>query len=70
MTPKEKEVLQALKDYIEKYGYAPSFRELGTIMGISSSATISHHLVNLKKKGYIDYANKKSRTIKILKMEE
>lgn len=70
MTPKEKEVLRALKDYIEKYGYAPSFREVGTMMGISSSATIFHHLVNLKKKGYIDYTNNKSRTIKILKMEE
>ena len=67
MTKAQYIVYLEIKKYIDKYGYSPSVRELCKLSGKSSTGTIRQHLVNLKKLGYIDYIDKKSRTIRIIK---
>lgn len=67
LTAKQKEILNVLKEFIEEKGYSPSFRELGKLANINSSATIAQHLVRLKDKGYVDYIPKLNRTIRITK---
>ena len=66
MTKTEQLVLEKILDFINENEYPPSVRELCNMMGVSSPATIHHHLKNMKKKGIIDYKEKASRTIKIL----
>ena len=63
----QKRVLKAIKDYIDENGYSPSFRELGKIANINSSATVQYHINKLKEKGYIDYIPNQRRTIRIIK---
>lgn len=58
-------VYQAIKDYIEQYGYSPSIRELCEITGRRSPATIHTHLINLHDLGYIEYKKGSNRTIRI-----
>ena len=58
-------VYQAIKDYIEQYGYSPSIRELCEITGKRSPATIHTHLINLHDLGYIEYKKGSNRTIRI-----
>lgn len=57
----------AIQDYIDKYGFSPSFRELGDLTGRRSPASVHYELKMLKRKGYIDYSPKLSRTIRLLK---
>ena len=66
LTDKQIEILNIIKDFVDEYGYSPTVREIGNIAGLSSSATVHFHLSNLKKKGYIKFAEGKMRTIRII----
>jgi len=52
LTPKQKQVLDAVRQYFRQRGYMPSIREL---CGLTKSAvgTISDHLRTLERKGWI-----------------
>lgn len=53
-TRKEKEILDAIIHYIEKYQYPPSVREIGDMVGLKSTSTVYSHLVIMSKKGLIE----------------
>lgn len=65
LTPRQREVLQAILDYRAEKGYAPSIRELGRMLGISSLRGVTVHLTALEKKGWIEREST-SRSIRIL----
>jgi SOS-response transcriptional repressor LexA len=67
LTEKQKLVLSTISHYIETHGYAPSFREVGEILNLTSSATIYSHMEKLKEKGYITWEPAQPRTLRILK---
>ena len=67
LTEKQNELYEAIKEYINHYGFSPTVRDLCEIMGVKSTATIAFGLRMLKRKGYIDYIPKRMRTIKIIK---
>lgn len=68
LTERQEEIFNKLKQYIKEHGYSPSVRELGQLMGLKSSETISTHLKKIKAKGYIDYNPKKHRSL-IIKVQ-
>lgn len=70
LTDKQESILKEIKIFIAKNGYSPSIRELCDICGLQSSATMFVHLKNLTKKGYINQANKKFRTIELRVLNE
>ena len=70
LSEEQKEILQAIINYIDENKYSPSVRELCKITGRASTATIHHHMKHLKDKGYIDYKENKNRTIRIIKEGE
>lgn len=65
ITNKEKEFLNDLSEFILKYKYTPTIRELGEYVGLKSPATIHYYLKRLEEKGYIKKIN--NRHIEILK---
>lgn len=65
LTPRQREVLQAILDFRAEKGYAPSIRELGRMLGISSLRGVTVHLAALEKKGWIEREST-SRSIRIL----
>ena len=67
LTPKQLEVYTAIKGFISKYSYPPSIRELCKMCDCNSPATIFVHLKKMKRKGFIDFEEKKGRTIRIMK---
>lgn len=67
MTKKQKELYDIIKKYIIKNGYPPTIRELCNKLNVKSTGTIQVMLKRIKKKGYIDYQEYKSRTIRIIK---
>src|SRR3989338_6385572 len=50
---RQKEILDFLKQYIEKYGYSPTLGEIANSIGVSSLATVHEHLQALVHKGVI-----------------
>ncbi len=53
LTSKQKELLDAISEHVDKRGVMPSYRELAGAMGASSPATIHKHVSLLEKKGYV-----------------
>ncbi len=54
LTKKQKEVLDFIKKYSEDRGYAPSYREIATNIGVSSPSTIHQHVQALCEKGVLE----------------
>ena len=53
LTEKQNQVLQFIRDQISAHGSAPTIREIGKYMGITSTNGVRLHLTALIKKGYL-----------------
>ncbi|WP_217562834.1 hypothetical protein [Paenibacillus sp. GbtcB18] len=67
LTRRQTETLDAIQHFIDRHGYAPSTRELGAELGISSTSTIHSLLKQLKRKGRINWEPAQPRTIRVIK---
>lgn len=50
---RQKQLLRFIKDYIDKYAYAPTLGEMAEAMNVSSLATIHEHIQSLVAKGVL-----------------
>ncbi len=50
---RQKEILDFLKLYINKYGYSPTLAEIADCIGVSSLATVHEHIQALVQKGVV-----------------
>ena len=66
LTRREEEALGVIKDYFCDHGYPPTTRELGDMIGVTSSSTAHAYLERLERKGYIKRTESTPRGIKIL----
>ena len=46
-------ILEFVNQFIQENGYAPSVREIGAAVGLSSTASVSYHLQQLQAKGLL-----------------
>lgn len=67
LTTRQKQVLDYIRESIEKQGYPPTFREIAEQMGIKSTNGVNDHLKALEKKGYLHRDDLKSRALRPLK---
>lgn len=63
---RQKQILDFIRSYIDKYGYSPTLGEIAEAMGVSSLATVHEHLQALVKKGIIKKFDGAVRGIEIL----
>ena len=70
LTTRQKQILRYITKEIEKNGYAPSVREIGKAVGLSSTATVHSYLKQLEAMKYIKKENQKGRTLRVLKKED
>ncbi|MDE3104933.1 MAG: transcriptional repressor LexA [Acidobacteriota bacterium] len=66
ITRRQKEVLDFLSSFTQKNGYSPSYEEIANGLGLSSLATVHKHITNLQKKGLLQRAHNRSRSIDVL----
>ena len=52
MTKKE-EIYKYIKAYIAEHGYAPSYREIGTAVGLKSTSSVYAHMQDLFAEGIL-----------------
>lgn len=69
LTQRQGEVLDALRDYIEDYGIAPSHVELAELIGVKSSKAAADHLKALERKNVIEIYPDKPRGIRLLNQQ-
>src|SRR3989344_5642963 len=63
---KQKQILDFIKQYIDKYGYSPTLGEIEEAIGVSSLATVHEHIGTLAKKGVIKRFDGAIRGIEVL----
>lgn len=69
MTKKQKEVLDFVKNYSKKHGYAPSLEEIQKQFKLASVSTAHFHIAKLKKAGYLEKLENKARAISVPEKE-
>ena len=53
LTPKQKEVLDFIVNFIHEHGYAPSYREIAGGLELASPSTVHTHIQALRLRGYL-----------------
>lgn len=54
-------ILSYVNQYMQENGYSPSVREIGAAVGLSSTASVSYQLRQLKQKGLLQDSGAKGR---------
>src|ERR1017187_2674039 len=62
LTPRQRKIIQAIEDSMQRYGYAPTMREIGEAAGLASTSSVSYQLSTLEKKGYLNRDAGRPRT--------
>lgn len=70
LTKRQKEVLNFIKSYTNKKGYAPSFEEIAGHLKIASVSTIHFHITRLQALGYLKKSDNMPRAVEILEKTE
>lgn len=63
---RQREILDFLSEYIEKYGSAPTLVEIAKKLGVKSLATVHEHLQALERKGLIKKSGGIIRKIELI----
>src|SRR5579871_6375305 len=66
LTPRQKQVMNLIQEFIVQRGYPPTLREIGERMGIRSTNGVNDHLKALEKKGYLQRQDLKSRALRVI----
>jgi len=69
LNPRQREILEFLRNHARNHAYPPTVREIGQAVGLSSSSTVQNHLNALETKGYIRRDPTKSRTVEVVGSE-
>lgn len=64
LTARQAEVLGFITSHIDRHGYPPTYREIGSAFGISING-VNSHLRALRRKGSITLAVGLPRTIRV-----
>ena len=53
LTDKQRQILEVIRTHIQQRGHAPTVREIGKEVDLSSSCTVKKHLDSLEAKGFL-----------------
>jgi repressor LexA len=53
LTARQREVYEFIRTYLQEYATAPSYEEIRAALGLRSLATVSKHLKQLERKGWL-----------------
>jgi repressor LexA len=50
---RQQQILTVLRDWIDRHGYPPTMRQIGTAVGLASTSSVAHHLNILQTQGLV-----------------
>jgi repressor LexA len=62
LTERRKAILVFHEDYVERCGYAPSYREIGEAVGLKSLSSVAHQVKSLEEMGALARTARRPRT--------
>ena len=65
LTPRQRKVLEVIRDWVERFGYPPSVREIGDAVGLNSTSSVHHQLRTLERKGYLRRDPNRTRAVDV-----
>jgi repressor LexA len=65
LTPRQRKVLEVIRDSVERRGYPPSMREIGELVGLTSTSSVAHQLTTLQRKGYLRRDANRPRAVEV-----
>ena len=69
VTRRQRQVLDFISDFVQKNSYSPSFEEIARALELRSLATVHKHISNLQKKGLLQRAHNRSRSIDVVQVK-
>ncbi|HWM05757.1 MAG TPA: transcriptional repressor LexA [Actinophytocola sp.] len=66
MPDRQREVLEVIRTWVERFGYPPSVREIGEAVGLTSTSSVAYQLRALEQKGYLRRDPNRPRAIGVL----
>jgi hypothetical protein len=66
LTPRQRHVLDTIRDAVQTRGYPPSMREIGEAVGLTSPSSVAHQLATLERKGYLRRDPNRPRAIEVV----
>ena len=67
LTARQAMVLQTIQDHRQQKGYVPTVRELGVLIGATSTCTVQRHIEALERKGYVQRTIGKVRCLQLVR---
>jgi repressor LexA len=65
LTPRQRRVLEVIRDSVERRGYPPSMREIGEAVGLTSTSSVAHQLATLERKGFLRRDPNRPRAVEV-----
>ena len=65
LTWRQRKILRAIRESVQERGYPPSLREIGDVVGLTSTASVGYQLSTLQRKGYLHRGMGRARTIEV-----
>ena len=65
LTWRQRKILHAIRDSVQKRGYPPSMREIAEAVGLISTSSVSYQLSILERKGYLRRDLRRPRTMEV-----
>ncbi|MGW1028512.1 transcriptional repressor LexA [Streptomyces sp. NPDC002577] len=53
LTSRQESIVRFIADTVQRQGYPPSMREIGTAVSLASTSSVAHHLMALERKGVL-----------------
>ncbi|MGC5382064.1 transcriptional repressor LexA [Micromonospora sp. DT68] len=63
LSPRQQQILTVIREWVQRHGYPPTVREIGTAVGLSSPSSVAHHLKALEQRGLLRRAARGPRAV-------
>jgi repressor LexA len=70
LTARQRKVLDVIRDWLDRFGYPPSVREIGDAVGLTSTSSVHHQLKALERKGYLRRDPNRTRAVDVRPPED
>ncbi len=70
LTPRQRRVLEVIRQTVDSRGYPPSIRELGDAVGLTSSSSVAHQLRALEQRGLLRRDPNRPRAMEVVLPED
>ncbi|MDR2374539.1 MAG: transcriptional repressor LexA [Bifidobacteriaceae bacterium] len=66
LTPRQRAILDVVKESLDRRGYAPSMREIGAAVNLTSPSSVKHQLEVIEAKGYLRRDRRIPRAMEVI----